>query len=1081
MSRTRSILNWLAIGTLVVAAGFMFVKQNVDPQLTRFIKDNIDQQLTDTNFFATLRNARFIEGVGFEVYDLKIHHVDRPTETAFHATQLTVNSATTLTQLLARKVKPTSIRLEHAILNVNRDRSGKLNIDRLLQAFSNTEQNEPIIPVSLRSCSLNFTDQFQPLGSASKFPRNVQLSLRDINLDLNTVTHQQRELIKIYGSAKGDEIPQINFTSFVDREQRRWMANLDQIRIHVTDQWLKYLPAEHKKIHELVRGITADVDAKVQIEGAFDTQQSPRFKIGAQVENLALRNNYLPLPIHQTRARLNIDNDGIEVINAVGYMGESSFNFNAIKSGLTETRSWNIAGWIKNLDFKSKLLEPFPNGCGKFCHDFSPHGTSDIQFNIAQDSRGNIKRDVQVQLTDMSFEFFKFPYRVNNCVGTVHFTDDRVNYHVQGSEHDQVIEFKGRINNPGPNCTYVSDIKTLGGLPIDNKLLTAIDAVPELSRAFRPFRASGFISCSGRIEKTTSKSTKRRKTFDIQLIDCDCRHEKFNYPVHHINGMVRFRNDEILFEKITGRNTGAQVACNGVWNDIDGLNLNFLCNEVPLDDRLRTALTPNIRDIWDGFRPSGSVDVSRVTLALPAGSREVDVRIESNLSSENDTSTNAVSIFPVWFPYKLNDLSGTISIGGGSIGLRNVKAKHGRTWVTFGGGGNYSPKSWAVQFQRLLVGSLRVDEDLLSALPKSLQSSVRALKFGGQLNMNGEIRLGGENAETVVATNSTTNGSAPIQQVSYEPTHSTNIGWDLRLDMEQAKMQLGLPLENIFGSVSLIGIHDGTSSRCKGGLEIESLTLNNVQITNLKGPIWIDDLQSRAGRFANTKDTTPTPIVGQTMNGQIEIDGWVSHEGAQPFFVQSSLNNVQLTEAAAELAPQFRDISGTGHAMIRLGGNVNETHSIKGDGNIRLRNAAIYQLPVMLALLKILKVKEATRTAFDTGNIDFTVAGDQFDLERIELLGDAISLIGQGTLNLNRQIDLNFYTVMGRNRLNIPILSRLYRASSQRILWINVIGSLDRPETFGEVLPELNERLQKLFQPPANNGNTNLENLFREP
>ena len=195
------------------------------------------------------------------------------------------------------------------------------------------------------------------------------------------------------------------------------------------------------------------------------------------------------------------------------------------------------------------------------------------------------------------------------------------------------------------------------------------------------------------------------------------------------------------------------------------------------------------------------------------------------------------------------------------------------------------------------------------------------------------------------------------------------------------------------------------------------------------------------------------------------------HEGEQPFFAQTSINDVKLSEVAADIAPQFRDISGSGYGVIRVGGNATQAHSIRGDGNVRLRNAEIYQLPVMLSLLKILNVKEATRTAFDSGNIDFTVAGEQFDLQRIELIGDAISLVGQGTLNTKRQIDLNFYTVMGRNRLNIPILSELYRASSQRILWINVDGTLDNPQTNGEVLPGLNERLQRLFEPVNQPGN----------
>lgn len=132
-----------------------------------------------------------------------------------------------------------------------------------------------------------------------------------------------------------------------------------------------------------------------------------------------------------------------------------------------------------------------------------------------------------------------------------------------------------------------------------------------------------------------------------------------------------------------------------------------------------------------------------------------------------------------------------------------------------------------------------------------------------------------------------------------------------------------------------------------------------------------------------------------------------------------------------------------------------------------MRDAKIYELPVVLSLLKILKVRQVTRTAFDTSNVDFKVVGEDINFERIELLGDAISLIGNGRMNLDRDINLNFYSVMGRNRINIPVISDLYRASSQRILWINVDGTLDNPQTHRNVLPQINDSLRQLFQPAS--------------
>ena len=146
-------------------------------------------------------------------------------------------------------------------------------------------------------------------------------------------------------------------------------------------------------------------------------------------------------------------------------------------------------------------------------------------------------------------------------------------------------------------------------------------------------------------------------------------------------------------------------------------------------------------------------------------------------------------------------------------------------------------------------------------------------------------------------------------------------------------------------------------------------------------------------------------------------------------------------------------------------GDYTGTHSNRGSGRVELRDAKIYELPVFISLLKILNVRQLTRTAFDSGNIEFKVLGERIVFERMEFIGDAISLLGDGEMNMDWDIDLNFYTVIGRNRLNIPLISKLYRAGSQRTLAIKVDGKLDDPRTHSKVLPEFNENVKRLFNP----------------
>ncbi len=93
---------------------------------------------------------------------------------------------------------------------------------------------------------------------------------------------------------------------------------------------------------------------------------------------------------------------------------------------------------------------------------------------------------------------------------------------------------------------------------------------------------------------------------------------------------------------------------------------------------------------------------------------QIDLVVEARMQdSTNDAEANYISIFPVWFPYQINHLTGVIKIGGGQITLTDVKGEHQRTWMVCQGNGNYTDHDWSVKLIDMLVASLNVDEELL--------------------------------------------------------------------------------------------------------------------------------------------------------------------------------------------------------------------------------------------------------------------------------------------------------------------------------------------------------------------------------
>ena len=568
------------------------------------------------------------------------------------------------------------------------------------------------------------------------------------------------------------------------------------------------------------------------------------------------------------------------------------------------------------------------------------------------------------------------------------------------------------------------------------KLLAALDPYPALKRQVLAFRPSGFVSGFGRIEKLRPDSDNIERSFDIRIHDCNVRHDSFQYPISAVNGLMQVRNQQCVFENVTGSNGNAQIRCDGTWDQNTGLELRFLCRQVPLDENLRNAVNLTIQEVWNAFRPRGTVGLMRVQMSLPVGATEANLIVNANLANDEIADSNqisgppasSVSIFPTWFPYEISQLSGKVDIGDGRITLTDLQGKHRQTRMNCQGNGVYSNQGWSVSLKKMLVLGVEVDEDLLQALPKPLSLPLRNLDFKGLVTLKGEITMGGPNCDP---TSPPPPQPLKIAQAGYTTPSdqgSTQLFWDLRLDLDQATMQLGMPVENVFGMLKLVGEYDGYKGACAGELAIDSLIFQGAQIKNLQGPIWIDENGVYAGTFAKQhRQSEPRQIVGEVFGGQVRLDAQKLGENNGEFLVQASLTEASLKEIVNDFAPHVKHVTGTSYGAIRLTGDDTSPYAFRGEGTFQLRDAHIYELPLILSLLKILlPVKEVNRTAFDSCSVDFSIDGNHVDLERIELIGDAVSLIGNGEINYARQLDLNFYSVLGRGRFYIPLLSELY-------------------------------------------------------
>jgi hypothetical protein len=1103
---------------LIGAAAWFYFHYEITNQLARRIEEKANQELAFHGLHANVGQARLIEGKGILLNNLELgfaetrnvsHALDSdspPSSIAMGQTDggllqhinqrfqavsnagfyngidgepivelydAFVHLPIQATDLVMGTMKPQGFDIRRAKMNIVRGADGNWQLNRLLDVMK-PQPGGSRVPVRIQDSEIRVIDQTRTPPLIHRLT-DVQIQLQPVNDDSG------RPLTQITVRCSGNEIGLFDVSVLYDSNSQSYDVQAAAKKIRLSPALFAILPEVAAEKLKTIRSLTGEMNLEARIQGSLQ-DPLPKFMLIGSLNQFAIDDVRFPMPVTRAQASFLIADDQIHLKHFRGRLGEGNFDINYKQSGLLQRHDWQVFGNVSKLDFRyaEYLSKIFPKGCNRFCHDFSPEGQCDVAFNFQHDGR-HLTREIHSDVRDAAFRFIRFPYRVSRCSGTVDWFGNTTTFNLRSDATAEPMLMSGTIENAGPNATYEVDLRVDGSLPIDEKMLVAIDAIPAFSRAVRPFNPIGRIGGVGKIIKRVPNGEVERY-FDVELKGVAINHRSFPYPIGNVEGVVRARNLDFTFENLTGSNGNATVNCNGQWNPRTGLKTSYICENVAMDSQLQMALSTDLQEIWAGFRPQGTIGLVKVGMLMPIGHPSPNIIVEAELKPPNSQAPSDVSIFPTWFPYEIRQLVGNIKIGNGSIDVNRISGKHGRSNLSCKGAGNYSDQSWMVKLQDLLATSVKVDDDLLAALPTQLAPPVRQMRYRGLMNVNGEITIAGF-LESQMPGNDPSDfplqPSNPVRSPGYLASDPT-MAWDLNFAMNNAKMLVGLPIENVFGEVRLTGTYDGRRAECKGEVNLDSLTIYEAQITNVQGPIWLDndrvaagvlaDPQAAASAAKNTSPLTNTQQTKRSLTGQIyggvaKFDAEMANDKRGQFYIQSTVADADIRLAAADFASGVQDVAGRGFVAMRMGGDYSNLHSYKGDGTVQLRDAKLYKLPKVLTLLKTVNVGRTDRTAFDSSNVNFSIDGSDIDFERIELVGDAISLIGNGRMNLDQDISLNFYSIVGRNRIRIPVLNELYHAGSQRILWITVDGTIDHPKMSRQVLPQLNDSIRQLFHP----------------
>lgn len=1038
-----SLVRWaVPVTVAVVVAAAAIGTSRVNEEIRRHIERVLAARFPTLQ--VEVQGATLEEGRGIVVQGLSLNDptLPEPWQQLVRIDEAHLACDASLADLALAPPRITAVRVVRPVLQVIRFKDGRWNLASL---FGKSPQSAAL-PVSIESATVLFEDA--AAGFRETF-RQGQLDLEPATTDPEGVAWSRISL-----SLDGQAVERLSLTGAVSLATRRFRVEASIDGFDFQPRLATLLPAgliEADWSRQAATGLSMRLHLNATATGAVDDLAAAAFEVSGGFAEGRFEHSRLPFPLTDMTASFTADREGISVTGASARSGAMLFRGSAQAHGWNEQADFTCLLEAERL-VVGRQWQPFlpPEWAGHW-RKLLPQGEVDLRAELSR-TAGTLVPKVSVRCRNLSLTHYRFPYRLDRTVGTVILDGRLVTLHLTGQAGGNAVQVTGSVRLLEHGS--VGQIEVRGNsLPIDDRLLAAMP--DKGADVLRRLRAAGTFDFTFRHNRDPRVPKGHVNSLDIRLTDCSLRYLRFPYPLTRVRGNVRMHEGEWTLTGLTGRNDTGEVHCSGqLVRGADGkdlLTLDLAGSRVVLDQELRDALPAGVGRFWDDLSPRGQADFS-ATVRHVIGTPQTQVLLEA--APHGDT----VSIEPVWFPYRLEQLQGRLAWNDGLLSLDDWRGVHARTTVAAAGHCRFLPDgSWHVSLARLSANRFRADHELVRALPVGLQRAVAAVKPRGLLAVEGSLDI-------------YSTGPQPGAAVGPPAGRRCAASWNCHLDMEQGGLDVGVALDHVHGGLTIAGTTDGEAWHASGELDLDSAIWQGVQLTQVRGPLTMDQTGVRFGALAATPEGPPRRLTAIMAGGTLEVDGMASASGLGGFTVAATVADANLERLACDCRGTPHRYRGRVFGSIEVSGTRTGTHSLRGEGQLRLRDADIYELPLVVAMLKVLRIKTPDRNAFGSSLVQFRIEGPHAYLDEIELAGDAISLVGNGEVDLDGQLQLTFRSIMGDAETQLPVMKRMLGGASGQFLLLHVDGTLGEPELTTEAFPTLAAALQKLQSQRRENG-----------
>jgi len=665
-----------------------------------------------------------------------------------------------------------------------------------------------------------------------------------------------------------------------------------------------------------------------------------------------------------------------------------------------------------NVPIDDRIIAAFPDEYPDMLRQFRPAGRATFTSDITQKQGVNlVENEIRVEVSDGTIHYARFPYRFDRVKG-------KVVARVQAAEARPGVApppdrgelvFDGFTATHGGGTVWMhgsrrtvagtADRKLelhLGGngCPVDDDLKGALAGL-KLDDIWKNLSPRGTLAFSADVEvldRARPPGAPRPKADEPTFNPATDLNLTFNfygptvtpaffpYDLSELSGWLQYRGGRVDLAHLAARHGDTRLKLEAgevrfypqgvVWANLGKLEAKNLV----ADEALLKALPAALREGVEGLKLRGRADLEIKHLVV--------------LTPPDEPT-------PV----------GRSSVPGGGAGAYVVNPSPGPS----PGGGGVPAQQNLPNFASREPG----------AGPSVGSSPPFPLREGGPGGLGGSGLLARGQAPSALP--------AAVSPSSPPPAPDPVVYWDAELRLTGASLDTGVGWDEVYGAVACRGRYEGTHvGLVRGNVYLDRAVIARQPVTAVHGRVQVLPQQpdpARPGAYqpptAEFQSLTASLFYG-TVGGEARV---VMTEPVR-YDLWLTATDVQLEEVARHYRlGSDADLKGLAQAQVRVFNRYDPRTgrwSQEGTGRLDVPTGRMYNLPVLLDLMKVLKLQTPDRTAFEEAHAAFRLKDDRVYVEQLDLIGKALCVGGSGELDITGDnVRFEFYT------LGSQILARL--------------------------------------------------------